>query len=80
MKPEEHHGHKDVTITVDGNPKMLPKEKYLVGTLKQLVGVPADYELDQVIKGIFTPLNDVTEIHLKDGDIFVSHVRQGGSS
>lgn len=75
-KPE----HKKVKFTVDGKPIVVEKHKYLVSEFKQAVGIPLDYELDKVIDGVFTPLVDTAEIHLKNGDIFVSHVRQGGSS
>lgn len=72
--------HKKVEVTVDGKLIVLEKNKYLVSEFKQIVGVPPDYELDKVIDGVFTPLVDTAEIHLKKGDIFVSHVRQGGSA
>ena len=75
-KPE----HKHIMVTVDGKSFTVEKHKYLVSEFKQLAGVAPDYELDKVIDGVFTPLVDTAEIHLKNGDIFVSHVRQGGSS
>jgi hypothetical protein len=36
--------------------------------------------LDEVVHGEFKPLDDNAHIHVKGGDIFVSHVRTGGSS
>lgn len=75
-KPE----HKLIEVKVDEKLFTLEKHKYLVSEFKQLAGVPPDYELDHVADGIFVPLVDSTEIHLKNGDVFVSHVRQGGSS
>jgi hypothetical protein len=76
------HGHetKTVTIIVNSIPKVLPKGKYLVSDLKRLVGIPADYEMDQVKDGILTPLLDTDEIHIKDGDEFIGQVKTGGSS
>lgn len=72
--------HKKVTVTVDGNSQVVDKHEYLVSEFKQLVGVPSDYELDQVVDGVFTQLVDTAKLHLKNGDIFVSHVRQGSSA
>lgn len=47
---------------------------------KTLIGVPADYELDKVIHGEFHALDDHAEIAVKAHDVFISHVRRGGSS
>jgi hypothetical protein len=77
---KEPNDHKLVTVELDGNPKNVLKGKYLVKDFKIAVGALADYELDEVIDGIFKPLNDNDEIHIKGGEVFVSHVRQGGSS
>ena len=40
----------------------------------------ANAALDQVVEGVFQPLEDDQRITLKGGEVFVSHVRQGGSS
>lgn len=36
--------------------------------------------LDQVVDGIFQPLEDNQRITIKGGEVFVSHVRQGGAA
>jgi hypothetical protein len=36
--------------------------------------------LDEVVRGEFKPLDDNAHIDIKGGEIFVSHVRTGGSS
>jgi hypothetical protein len=36
--------------------------------------------LDEVVHGEFKPLDDNAHIDIKGGEIFVSHVRTGGSS
>ena len=69
-----------IQINLDGNEREIEKGKYLVGTLKKLVRVPDDYELDLVINGEFKPLADDAEIKIKGGEVLVSHVRRGGSS
>lgn len=69
-----------VEVSVDGTTKTVLKGKYVVSEFKTVVGVPADYELDQVVDGKFEPLADDATIHVKEGEVFVSHVRRGGSS
>jgi hypothetical protein len=69
-----------VTITFDGQVRQLAEGVYKVQDLKLLYGVPPDYELDEVQHGEFKPLNDERSIHIKGGEIFVSHVRQGSSA
>lgn len=77
----ENHTHdKIVTVTLDGNPKEIERGNYPVSTLKQQLGVPADYELDEVKHGEFKPLEDNAHTEVKGGEIFVSHVRRGGAS
>ena len=75
-KPENHV----VKVTVDGLAKEVARGKYLVSEFKAMVGVPADYELDQVVDGEFQPLTDDATLHIKGEEVFVSHVRRGGSS
>jgi len=77
-KPD-HKGH-EVEIIVNAKPKLIPKGKYRVSDFKELVGIPAEYELDKVANGQFEPLDDTADIHIKGGEEFVGHVRQGGSS
>jgi hypothetical protein len=44
------------------------------------VGVAADRELDIVEHDSFKPLDDNAEITVHQHEVFVSHVRTGGSS
>ena len=80
----QNHSHPDhpgeVQVTVDGVAKLIKKGKYVVSEFKLEVGVAPDLELDQVVDGVFQPLDDNAEIHIKGEEVFVSHVRQGGSS
>ncbi len=81
--PQHESSGKDqefVPITVDGNLKHVLEGRHIVSTLKAEVGVPKDYELDQVIQGEFQALADDAPIHIKGHEVFVSHVRRGGSS
>ena len=75
-KPDKHL----VTVSVDGQAKEVARGKYIVSEFKPIVGAPADYELDQVVDGEFKPLADDATVHIKGDEVFVSHVRRGGSS
>ena len=74
------HNHK-IAVTIDRERREISPGKYTGGRLEQALGVPADYELDQVLNGEFIQITDEAEIILeKGGEHFVSHVRRGGSS
>ena len=78
-KQDGEHGH-IITVTIDGTPKHIVQARYLVSELKTGLGVPSDYELDQVVDGEFKPLSDNNHINVKEGEVFVSHVRRGSAS
>jgi hypothetical protein len=69
-----------VTVTIDNTPKDVHRGSHLVSELKTLLGVDASLVLDQVVDGKFTSLDDNARITITGGEVFVSHVRQGGSS
>ncbi len=83
---EQEHGAQHgedkhfVVVIVDEQRKTVKRDKYIIAEFKAVVGVPADYELDQVVGGVFEPLADNAVIHIKGEEVFVSHVRRGGSS
>lgn len=78
----KEHGARDklVTVTIDDKPKEIERGSYQVAKLKEILGVPADYELDEVKHGEFKPLQDHQHTAIQGGEIFVSHVRRGGAS
>lgn len=80
---EHHHKHPHpelVKITVDGKPHEIRPDEYLVSQLKADVGVPANYELEELRDGTMVPLNDNATIRICGGEAFISHVQRGGSS
>jgi hypothetical protein len=79
-KPPHEDSKHLVIVSVDGTSHRVPKGKYDVAEFKAMVGVPAEYELDQVEGGRFDPLPDDGTVHIKGDEVFVSHVRRGGSS
>ena len=75
-----HHTVIEVTVTVDSQPHKVREGEYLVSEFKKEVSVDPSRELDEVIHGELKPLEDNQHIHVKGGEVFISHARQGGSS
>ena len=69
-----------VQATIDGKHKTIQAGTYTVTELKWVLGVDPSRVLDDVIGGEFKELPDNGTVHVKGGEIFVSHVRQGQSS
>jgi hypothetical protein len=77
--PEPEHGP-NVVITVNGNQVPIHRGHQTVAHIKQVGGVAAAEELEQIIDGVFTPLPDGGGVTLKSGEVFVSHVRASAGS
>ena len=79
---KQEHGKPSTTVnvTIDGTAKDIERGSYVVAKLKELLGVPADYELDEVKNGEFKPLQDHQHTAIQGGEVFVSHVRRGAAS
>src|SRR5260370_37036644 len=69
-----------VTITINGIPKSIHRGHQTVAAIKELCGVPLADDHDQLIDGVLTPLPDGGSVTIKGGEVFVSHVKSGGSS
>ncbi|MFN0157050.1 MAG: hypothetical protein ACKVRP_03135 [Bacteroidota bacterium] len=76
---EKTHDHK-VTVTVDRMPHHVRPGTYVVAEFKKIVKVEAALQLDRILQGEFIPLADNDTIRIKGGEVFISHVRQGGSA
>jgi hypothetical protein len=70
----------EVSVTVDGKAWRVPEGTYVVSEFKKLVGVDPSKELDEVVHGELKPLDDNQKIHIRGGEVFISHARQGGSA
>jgi hypothetical protein len=77
---DDRHKPEIITVIVDGVERRVPEGTYVVSAFKQLVGVDASRELDEVVHGEFKPLNDSATITVEEREKFVSHVRTGSSS
>jgi hypothetical protein len=69
-----------VTVTVDTKTYEVAKGTYVVSDFKKLVGVDTERELVEIKGKKMIPLTDDQEIEIKNGEVFVSHKRTGGSS
>lgn len=78
--PEHPQTGPDVTITINNQVFSVHRGNMSVSELKALGGVPAGYELEEIVNGTLKPLSDDGHIALKGGEIFVSHPRAGASS
>lgn len=76
--PEPHP--KQVEVTVDRKKHKVAAGTRTVSTFKTEVGVDAAKELEEIVDGKLVPLADDAKITIKGGEVFVSHVRRGGSS
>ncbi len=69
-----------VTITVNNVPKSIHRGQQTVVAIKNVGGVPIADDLDQLIDGKLQALPDDGAVTIKGGEVFVSHVKDGGSS
>ena len=77
------HGHEHDCPTVrDVNNKevFVHPGHYAVATLKRLSGVPLTDDLDELIKCELKPLPDEGHVNIHGCEVFVSHVKDGGSA
>ncbi len=77
---KKHGEEKLVSIYVDNIEKKISRGKHSVAEIKKIGGVPASYELEEVIDGKLTPLDDNAVVLIKGGEKFFGHVRDGSSS
>jgi len=78
--PSDHPRHDVATVTLNGANKEIRRGEYTGRALKLALGVPFEYELDQVIGGEFKPIANEELVHVGGGEVYVSHVGQGQSS
>lgn len=71
---------KMVGVTIDARKVRIQAGSYTLAELKAALSVESGKILDEVVGGEFRELNDKHRIHVKGGEIFVSHVRTGKSS
>lgn len=70
----------EVTITINNDPFRIHRGRNTVIEIKKVGGVPLADELEQLIDGKLVPLPDDGAVTIKGSEIFISHVRDSGSS
>lgn len=76
----KHHSCPRVGFLVNNKEVFVPPDTYPVATIKKLSGVPLADDLDQLIDRTLKPLPDDGTVKIRGCEVFVSHVKDGGSS
>ena len=76
----EHEHHHVVTTHINNQEVFLQAGRYDVPTFKKLAGVPQADDLDELVECKLRPIPDDATLHIKGCEIFISHVKDGGSS
>ena len=77
---ENEKGKDKVMVTIDNKEVSLHRGRRAVAEIKSEGTVPQAYDLEQVIEGVMTPLDDNESVTIKGGEVFVSHPKDGESS
>lgn len=79
-KPSKPQTGPMVTITINGVKKEIHRGHTTIAELKALGNIPLADQLEQIIDGKITPLPDDGAVTIKGGEVFISHVKDGGAS
>ncbi|UVO30333.1 hypothetical protein [Bradyrhizobium arachidis] len=79
-KPDHDRGHREITIIVDGDPRQVRRDKWIVSELKAELGIDPAKVLAQITPHGLKDLDDNAKIELHDREQFMTHARSGGSS
>ena len=77
---KKHNEEKLVSIHVNNIERKISRGKHAVSEIKNVGEVPASHELEEVIGGKLSPLDDTAIVLIKGSEQFFSHVRDGSSS
>jgi len=69
-----------VTIEVNEKKYAIKPGKYTVAAIKDIGKVPLAYDLEQLIDGKLTLLDDGASVEIKGCEVFKGHVKDGSSS
>ncbi len=79
-KQDTTKGSSEVTITINDKPYEVHRGRQTMVYLKDLGGVPQNYELDEVKDGRLVPLDDDGSVTIKGGEVFKSNLKVGHSA
>lgn len=69
-----------VIIYVNNTEVHLHRGRYDVATLKRLSSVPLADDLDELVDNKLKPIPDDATVQIEGCEVFISHVKDGGSS
>lgn len=70
----------EATISINSKSFRIHRGRNTVVEIKRVGGVPLADELEQLIDGKLVPLTDDGAVTIKGSEVFISHVRDSGSS
>ena len=77
---EPPHPGPNVEITINNVIKTIHRGRQTVAEIKTVGDVQQADELEQLMDNKLTPLPDDGAVTIKGGEVFLSHVRDGGSA
>ena len=77
---ENGHGNSFVNITINDTERSIHRGRQTVVEIKAVGEVTLNHELEQIIDGKFVPLEDNGSVVIKGGEVFISHIKNGGSA
>ncbi len=86
MKNKNDNGHGNgpgnskVNITVNDTNYSIHRGRQTVVEIKNAGKVPLNHALEQIIDGQIVPLEDNGSVVIKGGEVFISHIKDGGSA
>ena len=75
----QNSGQNYVEITINDQAVSIHRGRRTVEEIKIAGQVPLNHMLEQLIDGTLTPLKDDGSIVIKGGEVFISHIKDGGS-
>lgn len=76
----DEHRKDEVKIKVNDVERDIHRGNRSVTEIKTIGEVPLNYMLEQLVEGKLTPLDDNGSVVIKGGEIFIGHIKDGGSS
>lgn len=74
------HGNSFVSITINDIERSIHRGRQTVVEIKTVGEVPLNHALEQIIYSQIIPLEDNGSVVIKGDEVFVSHIKDGGSS
>lgn len=77
---QENKGQNFVNVSINDIETSIHRGRQSVEEIKTAGEVPLNHMLEQLIDGQLTPLGDNDSVVIKGGEVFISHIKDGGSA